>query len=107
MLKAIGFATSVFGLLYIYGLALLVLGLGIQWLFHGLPNWTWWQFGFAPVALGIAAMVAEGLFLAIAKLFAFNRPDLPKWRDRVNLALVFVLSAALIIGPALYNIGRQ
>ena len=53
---AVGFAIC-----YVYGLLAGLLVIGPMWIFGKLPEWSWWHYALAPLALGAVLIAGESL----------------------------------------------
>jgi len=108
MSKLAGAVGIVIALAYLYGLVVGGLVLASAWLFRDqLPALEWWQYLLAPLGLGFTALALEGLGEIIAGARGKDHPDVPPWKRSIELVIVFVLLAALILGPAIYNVGSS
>jgi hypothetical protein len=95
------------GLAYFYGLILGGLSLAWQVLFrNGLPAMSWWQWLFAPLALGGAAMGGEWLVQRLQDSTGFGEYGKSRSKRLLHLAILLVVFAALGIGPAMYKIAN-
>ena len=95
------------GLAYFYGLLLGGLSLAWQVLFRsGLPAMSWWQWLFAPLAIGGAAMGVEWLVQKLQAITGFGEYGKSKSKRLLHLAILLVVFAALIIGPAMYKVAN-
>ena len=105
--KGISYELFIVGLIYVYGLILGTLWLGWQWFAHGkLPNWVWWQFLLAPLAIGAIAAGLEKLGEYLANGLTFSKAVQSKWRKNLGLFILVVLMAALVLVPAFYQISQ-
>lgn len=92
-------------LAYFYGL--LLGGLSLAWhvLFRdGWPSLSWWQWLLAPLGIGCVAMGGEWLFQKLRDRTGFGEYGQNKSKRVLHLAILFVVLAALIIGPAVYKV---
>ena len=95
------------GLAYFYGLILGGLSLAWQVLFRsGPPAMSWWQWLLAPLAIGGAAMGGEWLVQKLQDVTGFGEYGKSKSSRLLHLAILFVVLAALIIGPAMYKVSN-
>jgi hypothetical protein len=62
-------------------------------------DWSWWQYALAVPALGLAYLVAEAVFYLIFAPLLWGGQDNPPWKRAIFFAFVFVIGAALLIGP--------
>ena len=93
------------GLAYFYGLILGGFSLAWQVLFRdGLPSMTWWQWILAPLAIGIAAMGGEWIVQKLQDSTGFGEYGESESKRVIHLVILFVVLAALIIGPAIYQV---
>ncbi len=98
----------VVGLVYLYGLVLGALWLGWQWFVNdNLPKWNWWQFLLAPLAIGAIAAALEKFGEFLANGFTFSKETQPRWKKNLALLILFIFLAALVLGPAFYQIGHR
>jgi hypothetical protein len=95
------------GLAYFYGLLLGGLSLAWQVLFReGWPSMSWWQWVLAPLGIGGAAMGGEWLVQKLQDATGFGDYGNSKSKRVLHLAILFVVLAALIIGPAIYKVAN-
>jgi hypothetical protein len=95
------------GLAYFYGLILGGLSLVWQVLFqNGLPTMSRWQWLFAPLAIGGAAMGGEWLVQRLQDSTGFGEYGKSRSKRLLHLAILLVVFAAISIGPAMYKIAN-
>ena len=93
---------------YVYGAILGALSLAWNALLgKGVPNWAWWQFLVAPLAIGLVAITLEGIGRLLQRVFATEGGRSPGWKRWLGRVTLFVVLAALVIGPALYSISHS
>jgi uncharacterized membrane protein len=95
------------GLAYFYGVLLGGLSLAWQVLFRdGWPSMSWWQWLLAPLGIGCAAMAGELLVQKLQDSTGFGDYGIGKSKRVLHLAVLLVVLAALIIGPAVYKVAN-
>ena len=100
-------STYLVGLAYFYGLILGGFSLAWQVLFRsGLPAMLWWQWLLAPLAIGGAAMGGEWLVQKLQDSTGFGEYGKSASKRFIHLGILFVVLAALIIGPAMYKVAN-
>ena len=88
--------------MYIYGAFLAIIYLVPTWaLRQSWPDWPWWLYLIAPIALGIVALLVEWAFSPIPKWLEWGNKDAPQWKRAASFSLVFFGGIGLIAIPML------
>lgn len=92
-----------------YGYGLLIGSVGLLWswaLGRGTPQLEWWQYLFAPLAIGTAAFVLEALGTFLMNGFTVGHPA-SALRLRGGKVALVVLLVLLLVGWPMYQIAQQ
>lgn len=92
-----------------YGYGLLLGGFGLVWSWatgRNLAQLEWWQYLFAPLAIGAAAFVLEAVGTFLKNGFAFGQAESPV-RLAAGKVVLVVLIVLLLIGWPMYEISQR
>jgi hypothetical protein len=93
---------------YGYGLVLGSFALAWDWLVRDrVPSLEWWQYIFAPLAIGLIALLLEAAGISVGRIFGEGESDQPKWKHAAALIVMFLLMATLMLGPAFYQLSSH
>lgn len=91
------------GLMYLYGLVLLAFGLGWELLFgKGLPDWSWWQYLAAPMAIGFGMWALEFVGDAVFSGLDIDKPGQPEWQRFIKILGLILLVVAILMTLMIY-----
>lgn len=89
---------------YGYGLVIGSFVLAWDWLVRDrVPSLEWWQYIFAPFAIGLIALMLEAAGTSVGRTFGEGKSGQPKWKHAAALIVMFLLMAALMLGLAFYQ----
>jgi len=93
---------------YGYGLVLGSFALAWDWLVRNrVPSLEWWQYILAPFAIGLIALLLEAAGTSVGRMFGEGEDGQPKWKHAAALIVMFLLMAALMLGPAFYQLSSH
>lgn len=103
------FRLGLFGIAVAYIYGAILGGAELAWqglLKHRLPDWEWWQYALAPLAIGLVAAGLEVLGEYLNNSFTLQSPVPYKWRRYLGGITLVLFLILLVLGPALYTIRK-
>lgn len=93
---------------YGYGLVLGAFALAWDWFVRDqVPSLEWWQYILAPLAIGLVALFLEAAGTSVGRIFGEGDSSQPKWKHAAALIVMFLLMAALMLGPTFYQLSSH